>query len=80
MKNELVCQKCGAEGSIEWRFDAWARLEVTGIDAHGNPLKSAGFDTDIFDRNLIECSACERLFTDQGVVELLRQAELGSAQ
>jgi len=31
MKNELVCQKCGAEGSIEWRFDAWARLEVTGL-------------------------------------------------
>jgi RecJ-like exonuclease len=75
MANEMICPNCRGEGSITWKFDAWARFEITGIDADGNLTKSNEFDTQVFDHNEIECSICGRLFNQKEIVELLRLAE-----
>jgi len=74
MTGEMVCPNCGGEGSISWKYDAWALFEITGVDSRGNLTKSADFDTQVFDHNKIECSRCERLFNEQEIVELLRRA------
>jgi hypothetical protein len=70
----MVCSDCGNEGSIEWRYDAWASFEIIGVDAEGGLIKSTDFDTQVFDDNKIECSKCGRLFTEREIVELLRRA------
>src|SRR5580704_16660231 len=73
LASEMVCPNCRAEGSIDWKYDAWARFEITGADARGNLMKSTEFDTQVFDHNKIECSTCGKLFNEQEVVELLRR-------
>ena len=60
MPTEIICPNCGCEGSIDWKYDAWACFEITGIDAQGRLMKSADFDTQVFDDNKIECSECGR--------------------
>ena len=75
MSSVMICPNCENEGSIDWRFDAWARFEITGVDARGRLMKSRDFDTQVFDHNVIECSACGRLFNEREIVELLRRAK-----
>ncbi|MGD0893603.1 MAG: hypothetical protein ABR923_18925 [Terracidiphilus sp.] len=74
MASEMVCPNCGCEDSIDWKYDAWACFEITGVDARGGLMKSTEFDTQVFDDNKIECSSCGRLFNEQEIVELLRRA------
>lgn len=74
MTCELVCPKCGEEGTISWKYDAWACFEVIGVDSQGSLMKSADFDTQVFDDNKIECSQCGGLFAEREIVELLRRA------
>jgi hypothetical protein len=74
MASEMVCPNCGCEDSIDWKYDAWACFQITGVDAHGRLLKGTDFDTQVFDHNRIECSACSRLFEEREIVELLRHA------
>ena len=74
MASEMVCPNCGSESSIDWKYDAWACFEITGVDARGDLIKSTEFDTHVFDDNRIECSMCGRLFNEQEIVELLRRA------
>jgi protein-arginine kinase activator protein McsA len=73
MASNLICPNCGDEGSIAWKFDAWARFEITGVDADGMLLKSSDFHTEIFDHNEIECSTCGRLFDEQEIVGRLQR-------
>ncbi|MGA3370729.1 MAG: hypothetical protein ABSC48_03095 [Terracidiphilus sp.] len=77
MASGMVCPNCGGEGSINWKYDAWARFEITGVDSHGSLMRSAEFDTQVFDHNEIECSTCGRLFDEEQIVELLSQATSG---
>ena len=76
MTNAMVCPNCGGEASIDWKYDAWARFEITGVDSRGGLTKSAEFDTQVFDNNKIECSMCGRIFSEQEIVELLRRADI----
>jgi DNA-directed RNA polymerase subunit RPC12/RpoP len=76
MASEIVCPNCGGEGSISWKFDAWARFGITGVDARGELMRSAEFNTQVFDHNEIECSACGRLFNEMEIMELLRRTGL----
>ena len=76
MGSEMVCPNCGGEDSISWKFDAWARFGITGVDSRGGLMKSTEFDTQVFDHNEIECSTCGKLFDDQEIVELLRRTGL----
>jgi hypothetical protein len=74
MTSEMVCPNCSGEGSINWKYDAWAHFEITGVDARGDLMRSTEFDTQIFDHNKIECSTCGRLFEEREILELLRRA------
>lgn len=80
MASEMVCPNCGGEGSICWKYDAWARFEITGVDSRGSLMRSTEFDTQVFDHNEIECVTCGRLFNEEEIVKLLRQAELRIAE
>ena len=80
MASEMVCPKCGDEGSISWKYDAWARFEITGVDSRGSLMRSTKFDTQVFDHNEIDCLTCGRLFNEEEIVELLHQAELRVAE
>ncbi|MGO9336267.1 MAG: hypothetical protein ACLPY1_02045 [Terracidiphilus sp.] len=73
MASGIVCPNCGGDDSIDWKYDAWARFEITGVDARGGLMKSSEFDTQVFDHNKIECSTCGTLFNEQEIVELLRR-------
>ena len=72
MRSELICPDCGSEGSIDWKYDAWARFEIIGVDSGGDLIRSIEFDTQVFDESEIGCSTCGRLFEEQEIVELMR--------
>jgi len=48
-----------------------------GCSTPGCPLKSAEFDTEIFDHRMIRMFGLRKIVHTAGVVELLRQARLG---
>ena len=65
MKETVICPNCGEEDSIDWKFDAWARFEITGVDADGWLMKSTDFTTQVFDHSVIECSGCGKRFEEK---------------
>jgi hypothetical protein len=62
MGEPIICPNCKAEDSIDWKYDAWARFQVIGIDAKGELVRGSEFDTQIFDHSEIECSSCGTVF------------------
>ena len=76
MASEMVCPDCKGEGTISWKFDAWARFRITGVNARGDLMRSAEFDTQVFDHNEIECSTCGKLFKEHEIVELMRRTDI----
>jgi protein-arginine kinase activator protein McsA len=67
----LICPNCGEEDSIDWKFDAWALFEITGVDADGALMKSADFTAQVFDDSIIECSSCGKSFEEEELARYL---------
>jgi predicted nucleic-acid-binding Zn-ribbon protein len=74
MEAVASCPACGEEGSLDSKFDAWARYQIIGIDSTGGLKLSSCFDTQAFDYSEIECSSCGKKFTEQQVLDHLRSS------
>jgi len=71
MNSSVTCPACGAEASLNRKFDAWAHYAIVGVDPKGQLAQAQEFDTQVFDHSEIECSKCGEKFDEEEVIDHL---------